>query len=266
MLCGQPMGPPPPAAPEPESPGLAPGLVIEAALRQSEARFRTLVESSVDVVYTLAPDGTITALNAAFEAITGWPRAAWVGQSFAGLVHPDDLPATAASIARALAGDELPLTQARIRTRAGAYRVGEYSLRPRAEGGTVVELFGFARDVTERRRAEDALREARQHEARLEGVTLAARELAHLLNNNLALAVGALELIQHRVTLPDDLHGLVVDASATLDVAVSHIRQFQQVVRVETKQTPGGPALDLERSVEGYMQREEVAGTPSVPS
>src|SRR5207248_10575726 len=138
-------------------------------------------------------------------------------------------------------------------------------IRPRVEDGPVVEIFGFARDVTERRRAEDALREAREHEARLEGVTLAARELAHLLNNNLALAVGALELIQYRVALPDDLRGLVVDASATLDVAVSHIRQFQQVVRVETKETPGGPSLDLERSVEGYMQRTAVAGTPPPP-
>jgi PAS domain S-box-containing protein len=262
MQCGQPIGPPAHAAPAPGSSALD----AAAALRQSEARYRTLVESSVDVVYTLAPDGTITALNAAFEAITGCSRAEWVGQPFAGLVHPDDLPATAESIARALAGEELPLLQVRIRTSAGPYRVGEYSLRPRVEGGTVVELFGFARDVTERRRAEDALREARQHEARLEGVTLAARELAHLLNNNLALAVGALELIQDRVALPAELQRLVVDASATLDVAVSHIRQFQQVVRVETKQTPVGPALDLERSVEGYMQREEVAGTPSVPS
>jgi len=45
------------------------------ALRQSEEKYRSLVETARDVIFTLSTDGTITSLNPAFETITGWSRA-----------------------------------------------------------------------------------------------------------------------------------------------------------------------------------------------
>jgi hypothetical protein len=39
-------------------------------------------------------------------------------------------------------------------------------------------------------------------------------------------------------------------AARQLEKAVEHVRQLQRVVRVETKETPFGPALDLERSAQ----------------
>ncbi|MCS6927465.1 MAG: PAS domain S-box protein, partial [Candidatus Binatia bacterium] len=62
-------------------------------LRASEAFYRSLVETSPEVIYSLSPtDGTFTSLNPAFEEITGWSRAEWIGKPFAPLIHPDDLP------------------------------------------------------------------------------------------------------------------------------------------------------------------------------
>jgi GAF domain-containing protein len=87
---------------------------------------------------------------------------------------------------------------------------------------------------------------------RLEGISLTARELAHLLNNDLAVPVGLVELLQRQRS---DLHGLgdmLDEAARGLEAAVERIRRLQQVVRVETKQTPVGPALDLERSSSPY--------------
>lgn len=85
-------------------------------------------------------------------------------------------------------------------------------------------------------------------QGRLDGVRLTGRELAHLLNNDLAPVVGALELVQERLELPTYLRALVDDAAASLDRAVQHVAQLQQVVQVEVKDTIAGPALDLERS------------------
>lgn len=86
--------------------------------------------------------------------------------------------------------------------------------------------------------------------AQLVAVTLAARELAHVLNNDLALPVGALELLREDPTLPPHLVQIVDEAGAGLQSAAGHVRRLQQVVRIQTKETPVGPALDLERSAE----------------
>src|SRR6266581_4543066 len=64
----------------------------EAALRDSEERYRTLVEGVRDIIFALSPEGTIASLNPAFETITGWRREEWVGRPFERLVHPEDLP------------------------------------------------------------------------------------------------------------------------------------------------------------------------------
>jgi DNA-binding response OmpR family regulator len=86
--------------------------------------------------------------------------------------------------------------------------------------------------------------------AQLVAVTLAARELAHVLNNDLALPVGALELLKEDPALLPHLRQIVEEAGAGLAAAAGHVRQLQQVVRIQTKETPVGPALDLERSAE----------------
>jgi len=90
-------------------------------------------------------------------------------------------------------------------------------------------------------------------EARLEGVHLAAREIAHLLNNDLAVAVGLVDLLQAEADLTLELRALLKTASASLDAATRHIQQLQSVERVVVKQTPAGQSLDLERSQRSYQ-------------
>ncbi|MCC6175344.1 MAG: hypothetical protein IT305_08600 [Chloroflexi bacterium] len=84
--------------------------------------------------------------------------------------------------------------------------------------------------------------------ARLEGVRLAAREMAHLLNNDLAVAVGLVDLLHEQPDLPPHLRDFVAGAASSLDAAARHIEAFQRIVRVATKGTPAGVTLDLERS------------------
>ena len=88
----------------------------------------------------------------------------------------------------------------------------------------------------------------RLQQGRLEGVTLTGREVAHLLGNELTSTVATFDLLQHHPQVPADLRRIVDQASIHLDLAVQHLQRLQQVVRVETRQTPVGPALDLERS------------------
>ena len=70
----------------------------------------------------------------------------------------------------------------------------------------------------------------------------------HLLSNDLALAVGAIELLRLQADLMPNALMLLRQAEAGLNAADHHLRSLQKVVRVRTKNTPVGPALDLARS------------------
>jgi hypothetical protein len=85
--------------------------------------------------------------------------------------------------------------------------------------------------------------------ARLEGVQLAAREIAHLVNNDLAVTVGTLDLPRSRGGLHPQALELLERALAGASAAARHVDRLQRVQRVVTRETPAGPSLDLDRSV-----------------
>jgi PAS domain S-box-containing protein len=133
----------------------------EEALWQSEEQYRSLVEAAPDVIYTIsAEDGSLTSLNLAFERLTGWSRAEWLGKPFMGIVHPDDLSTAVETFQKASRGEAPPSYQLRILSKSGEYMVGEFTTTPLVKGGKVVGELGIARDVTERKRAEEALAES----------------------------------------------------------------------------------------------------------
>ena len=132
------------------------------ALRQSEERYRSLVENAKDVIYTLSPDGTITSLNPCFETITGWLPSDWLGKPFAPLVHLDDRPVAVDIYQRALRGETPPIFELRIQVKSSEYIQGEFTNTPLIKEGDVVGVLGIARDITDRKRAKEALQRLNQ--------------------------------------------------------------------------------------------------------
>lgn len=87
--------------------------------------------------------------------------------------------------------------------------------------------------------------------ARLEGVRLAARGIAHCINNDLTGALGHLSivLLAHPDLDPDVRRRLEL-STAYLHRANTHLEQFQRIAQVATRDTPGGPILDLDTSLQ----------------
>ena len=160
-------------------------------LRQSEARYRTLVDGVRDVIFALAPDGTIASLNPAFETITGFPRDEWLGRPFEQLVHSDDLPLALELLSGVARGEPRPVNQFRIRTRKGDYRMGEFAATPQYREGQLASILGIGRDVTERLSLEQQLRQAQKMEA----VGRLAGGVAHDFNNILTAITGYADLL-----------------------------------------------------------------------
>ncbi|MCX8119173.1 MAG: PAS domain S-box protein, partial [Desulfobacterota bacterium] len=130
----------------------------EMILKESEERYRTLVESARDVIFTISPDGRILSLNAAFDSITGWKREDWIGKPFRFLLHPEDEKWIMNFYEKALQGERFPSFELRFLHANGEYRYGEFTVSPLLKGGEVISLLGIARDVTQRKKDEAALR------------------------------------------------------------------------------------------------------------
>jgi len=154
----------------------------EEAVRQSEERYRAVVETAPDVVYAISDKGVFASLNPAFEAITGWARTEWLGKSFAPLVHPEDASLAVEMFQKVLRGDKPPPYELRILSKSGKYLVGEFTSTPYIRDGKVAGKLGIVRDITERKRAEKALR---QGEVRLERINRCLLELGPNFDSNI---------------------------------------------------------------------------------
>ncbi|RLC96261.1 MAG: hypothetical protein DRI40_03645 [Chloroflexi bacterium] len=139
----------------------------EEELRRSEERYRSLIESAVDAIFTMKLDGTITSLNPAFEAITGWSCSEWLGRSLWDILHPDDAPAAKDLFEAFFRGEPLQPYEGRVQSRSGEFIVLEIRATPQMEHGEVVGFFGIGRDVTERKQAQERLQELYEREKEL---------------------------------------------------------------------------------------------------
>ncbi|MEW6067939.1 MAG: PAS domain S-box protein [Nitrospirota bacterium] len=128
------------------------------ALEESEKRYRDLIETARDVIFTVSLGGLFTSLNPAFEFITGWSRDEWLGKEFASIIHPDDLPVVMNSFQRVINGEKVHIFEARILTKSGEYKNGEILANPLIKDGAIVGAFGIARDITERKNAEKEIK------------------------------------------------------------------------------------------------------------
>jgi two-component system cell cycle sensor histidine kinase/response regulator CckA len=130
--------------------------VGEAALKASAEQYRSVVEGSAEIMFTCTLGGRLTSLNRAFETITGWMRADWIGRELHVMVHPGDHAAIRRAFAAVERGELLTQVPVRAFGRSGQLILFEISFAPRVRDGVTIEIFGFARDVTEKSLAEMA--------------------------------------------------------------------------------------------------------------
>jgi hypothetical protein len=85
----------------------------------------------------------------------------------------------------------------------------------------------------------DAREQVSALEAQLRAVTRSAREMVHLLSNELTLAGGDVELLQVHPTLPEELRELVQGAADGLETAAQNVERLHRDLRTASETTPG---------------------------
>jgi PAS domain S-box-containing protein len=123
-------------------------------LRAERERDR-LFNLSLDMLCVAHLDGRIARANPAFEAVLGLAPAALQGRAFIDLVHPDDVVATRAEVEKLARGEPSTHFENRCRRTDGTYRWLIWSVNPAVEEKL---LYCVAHDITDRKRAEDAVR------------------------------------------------------------------------------------------------------------
>ncbi|HEY9845353.1 MAG TPA: PAS domain S-box protein, partial [Candidatus Caenarcaniphilales bacterium] len=129
------------------------------ALRQSEERFRSLVQNSSDIITLLEADGTIRYESASIERILGYKPEDLVGKNAFDFIHPEDVQKASKPFTQVLQDQEAsPSVECRLRHQDGSWRLmestGSNLLADPAVGSIVIN----SRDITERKRVEQALR------------------------------------------------------------------------------------------------------------
>lgn len=153
----------------------------EAALRESEARFRTLADAVPQVIWTNDAEGRANYFNGRWYDYSGLNYEESVGLGWQALVHPDDAPASVEHWHRALAAGEMFDTEYRLRRADATYRwhLGR-NVPLRDEYGHVTGWFGSATDIEDLKQAEASVRES---EERFRLLVEGARDYAMFLLN-----------------------------------------------------------------------------------
>jgi PAS domain S-box-containing protein len=125
----------------------------EQALRESEEKYRDLVENLNDIIYARDMEGRITYISPVIESLGGYSVTEMIGHSITEFIFPEDLPDLVASAQRVLAGQREP-SEFRAVTKSGALRWARSSSRPILQDGRVIGLQGIITDITERKQAE----------------------------------------------------------------------------------------------------------------
>ncbi|HEV2348768.1 MAG TPA: PAS domain S-box protein [Terriglobia bacterium] len=133
----------------------------EEALRESEVRYRTLVDDSLALICTHALDGTLLSVNPAAAAIWGGSPEELAGKNIQEFLTPSDRKFYGEYIER-IRTHNLDSGVMQVLSKAGEKRSWLYRNILRHEAGKEPFVLGFAQDITERKQAEEALRESEE--------------------------------------------------------------------------------------------------------
>ena len=135
---------------------------LEAELRESEERYRFLVENSPDVIYATNADGQITYFSESVERVLGWTPSEVVGRHFRDIVRTASGAPVGTRFAELARGMPDLTTRMELQDSAGAYRPFEVTAAAIRRDGVFAGVHGSARDIGERERLERELRDSEE--------------------------------------------------------------------------------------------------------
>ena len=193
--------------------------LAEKALIESEEKFRSYAENANDIIYTLTLDGVFTYASPNWTRILGHSIDEVENHPFQSFVHSEDLPACIEFLDRTIKTEEKQAgIEYRVLHENGTWRwhASNASLI-RDATGKVVSFLGIARDITNRKQAEDKINSLN------EALRVLNKILRHDILNDLTVVMVACDMIQ-----VDD-QSLKLKAGKAIKKSVSLIEQMREL-------------------------------------
>ncbi len=137
----------------------------DSELRDSQERYRNLVENAKDIIYTTDLAGRYTSLNKTGEIVSGYTLAEIMEMSLADIVAPDHVERSQQMLSDKISGSEKTVYEVDIISKEGRRVQLEVSTRLIYEHGRPAGVQGIARDITERKKVEAQLLHDAFHDA-----------------------------------------------------------------------------------------------------
>jgi PAS domain S-box-containing protein len=229
-------------------------LIVQEQLRESEKKFRNLVANVPGAVYRSNEQGTIEFISDKVQMICGYPPSDLIDnrvRTFASLVLPDDLDRVRKVVAACSPDVPEIDVEYRILCANGSIRwIHDRAVATYEEKGELRWTDGVIVDITDRKRAEEALREneARaQQVQRMESLGVLAGGVAHDFNNMLAAITGYAEIAMKELDPSSEVYDLLqqqVLAATRASEMVEQILTFGRRAEGERRVIGLGPIVE----------------------
>jgi two-component system, cell cycle sensor histidine kinase and response regulator CckA len=226
----------------------------QASLSQSEERYRDYFENAKDAIYVHDLTGHYIMVNKAGEELIGYSRDEILQMRISDVVPRHYLDQIHTRLKEKLADHSLTIYECEAIRKDGSRVPIEVSSRLIYENGVPVAVQGSARDITERKRAEEALRASQlqlQQSQKLEAIGQLAGGVAHDFNNMLTAIMGYTDLSLRRVGLENPIRRNLEETKKAAERAASLVRQLLAFSR---KQILEPKVLDLNEVVKDMQK------------
>jgi len=233
----------------------------EEQLRSSEERFRLLVQSVTDyAIYMLDLGGTVASWNAGAQRFKGYRPEEILGQHFSRFYTPEDqaigMPATA--LATAANEGRFEAEGWRVR-KDGTHFWASVVIDPvRDASGQLIGFAKVTRDLSERRKAQQALERAQEaffQSQKLDAIGKLTGGVAHDFNNLLAVVIGSLDLARRRLAEGGDVTRFIDNARAAAERGATLTQRMLAFARKQELKLATVDPASLVRGMADLMQR-----------
>ncbi|WP_257456894.1 PAS domain S-box protein [Archangium lipolyticum] len=262
---------------------------MEAALKESEARFRNMADHAPVMLWVTDPSGACTYLNKSWYEFTGQTEETGLGFGWLAATHPDDVKRAEAIFLEANAKQAPFQLEYRLRRKDGEYRWAIDAASPRySPSGEYLGYIGSVIDITESKRAEEEMRRFNQQlERRVQERTAALLEankelesfsysVSHDLRAPLRHIMGFAQLLESRTSESLDATArrhvkTIAEAARQGGKLVDDLLEFSRMGRAELKKAPvslGDLVAEVRRELapeaEGRKVQWRVGALPEV--